>query len=113
MPPRPLPRLTAPPKPRPLDPDAELPVALTVHKALVAYIAGEADWRGLTVPEAVLVVYRTFRDDPKAAAENADMLADFDPVNNPLTADDVAAIEEAVRRIREVDRRLLLDRIPR
>lgn len=106
MPPRPLPRLTAL-KPRPLqrpDPDADLPVALTIHKELVTYIAGEAAWRKLTVPEAVLVVYRMFQADPEAAAENADMLADFDPVASPLTADDLAAIENVVKALNSVDR---------
>lgn len=99
------PRQLVRPRPLPKMPKKDdLPFALTIHKELVTYIAGEAAWRKLTVPEAVLVVYRMFQADPEAAAENADMLADFDPIASPLTADDLAAIENAVKALNAVDR---------
>lgn len=104
--PKPLPKLSAlKPPPKAADPDADLPVALTIHKSLVTYIGGEMNERNMTAAEAALFVFEEARQHPQFAAENADMLDGFDPINNPLTADDVAAIEAAARGLREFDRK--------
>jgi hypothetical protein len=94
--PRPLPKLSKV--------EASLPFALTLHKSLVTYIAGEMVEHNMTPAQAALYVFEQARQVPQFAAENADMLEDFDPINNPLTVDDVAAIERDAAGIKRFDR---------
>lgn len=77
-----------------------------MHQSLINYIAGEMVEHDMTAAQAVLHTFETFRASPQAAAENADMLAGFDPINNPVAPADIALIEAAAVSLKRIDRKL-------
>lgn len=74
-----------------------------MHRSLMAYIAGTAQEKDLTIADAVPVVVAEFASDPQAAAENADMLTGFDPASiTPAEMEEMYKILRGFRLLKAV-----------
>lgn len=74
---------------------------MSMHHDLMTYVAGTAKDRDCTIADAILLVVKEFKADPKAAAENADMLDGFNPAN--VTIDEIEKMYRILKKMREFD----------